>query len=281
MKYFNVFLFVFIANWSFAQLTLEQNTPRSCPSTVQWHEERMSKDLEYKNHIERILADRVQYMNTTTGINQNGSCANVIVIPVAVHYDVGLVPAGSEACVEDIVNQQLASLNADFASTNADVSNWSSYASCFDTSPGETCIEFCLATQNHPTGWGLNEGDPAITFGDTRFNWPNDIFGGDPLPANSDWAGYMNIFIQSGTGVLGISDGIPGNFSGTGVVVEACNFGGSETGPPVTCTGVNSGDSCGGIYDEGRTLTHEIGHYLGLFHIWGDNATCNGGQDGV
>lgn len=27
-------------------------------------------------------------------------------------------------------------------------------------------------------------------------------------------------------------------------------------------------------YDKGRTMTHEVGHFLGLRHIWGDNTTC-------
>jgi hypothetical protein len=27
-------------------------------------------------------------------------------------------------------------------------------------------------------------------------------------------------------------------------------------------------------YDKGRTMTHEVGHYLGLRHIWGDNSAC-------
>lgn len=27
-------------------------------------------------------------------------------------------------------------------------------------------------------------------------------------------------------------------------------------------------------YDKGRTMTHEVGHFLGLRHIWGDNSTC-------
>jgi hypothetical protein len=30
-------------------------------------------------------------------------------------------------------------------------------------------------------------------------------------------------------------------------------------------------------FDRGRTATHEIGHWLNLFHIWGDDGTgCNG-----
>ena len=31
----------------------------------------------------------------------------------------------------------------------------------------------------------------------------------------------------------------------------------------------------------GRTATHEIGHYLNLFHIWGDDGTGCGGTDEV
>ena len=27
-------------------------------------------------------------------------------------------------------------------------------------------------------------------------------------------------------------------------------------------------------YDKGRTMTHEVGHYLGLRHIWGDTSSC-------
>ena len=27
-------------------------------------------------------------------------------------------------------------------------------------------------------------------------------------------------------------------------------------------------------YDKGRTMTHEVGHFLGLKHIWGDNSSC-------
>lgn len=29
-------------------------------------------------------------------------------------------------------------------------------------------------------------------------------------------------------------------------------------------------------FDKGRTATHEVGHFLGLRHIWGDRNDCSG-----
>ncbi len=246
---------------------------RGCGSTIQKHEERMRNDISYRNYVEQITTKRNKILLDQSR-RRNPSCTDPILVPVAIHYAPGIVPSGSETCALDIINQQLTTVNEDFAGTNADISNWAAYAGCFSTTTGASCIEFCLATINHPAGSGLVEGEPAVTFG-ANIDWSTST------PLYSAWAGYLNIFIQSGTGILGISNGIPGNFSGTGVTVEACNFGGTASGPSVTCPGVDSGDSCGGIYDEGRTLTHEIGHYLGLYHIWGDNSTCNGGQDQI
>ena len=34
-------------------------------------------------------------------------------------------------------------------------------------------------------------------------------------------------------------------------------------------------------FDKGRSATHEIGHWLNLFHIWGDDGTGCGGSDEV
>jgi len=73
-------------------------------------------------------------------------------------------------------------------------------------------------------------------------------------------------------GIIGVADGIPGMANGDGVTVLADAFGG--VGP-----GCNSGndidvgatDGATFFFTEGGTTAHEVGHYLGLYHIWGDD----------
>lgn len=88
---------------------------------------------------------------------------------------------------------------------------------------------------------------------------------------------YLNIWVVDlPFGYLGYAqfpndsnlEGMPG--SGTaaaaltdGVVVKSCSVG-STTVPNPTAVGVYN------RFNQGRTLTHELGHWLGLRHIWGD-----------
>lgn len=67
----------------------------------------------------------------------------------------------------------------------------------------------------------------------------------------------MNIWVCNiGGGILGYAQ-FPGGPSNTdGIVVSPQYFG---------TTGYVSAP-----FDEGRTATHEVGHYLNLRHIWGD-----------
>lgn len=173
-------------------------------------------------------------------------CANPILIPVAVHFQGTAIP---QACAIDMAVSQVESLNADFAATNGDIDNWN-----VDVSPlfpginnAESCIQFCLATLNHPPGFGLVDGNYAVTINETT---------GDNDAA---WSGYLNFWVRDlGGGVLGYSP-LGGNGNGDGIACDIGTFG------LVNC----GGNTINPPYNLGRTMTHEVGHYFLLEHPWG------------
>ena len=248
-----------------------------CLSTIQNHQKMMEENPEYKKRVLEwqkksapLIKDRREQKNPT--------CSNgPILVPIAFHFDSGLVPAAQEACAISIVLDQLDELNKEMLGLDADAGLINQFTSCFGSGIlGDACVQFCLATLEHPTGYGLVDGDYAITFGQLNFNVP----GGNLTPVNTDWAAYMNVYVDDlAGGLLGVSNGIPGGFNGDGVLVDNCVFG---TGA-ISCSGVQTTGSsgCFALYDEGETLAHEIGHYFGLYHIWGDNSNCNGQQDQI
>ena len=180
-------------------------------------------------------------------------CTAPVIIPVAVHFQgVGSVDA---SCLTNLAIGQINILNADFAGTNTDISKWNNQASSRfpGVSNGEACIRFVLADQNHPAGYGLSNGSPAVTVNRTQ---------GDQV---NNWSGYLNIFVRSNTGVLGYAP-LGGAGNGDGVVIDAAAFG--------------AGQGCGSIspnapFNLGRTLTHEVGHYFLLDHIWGNGCASD------
>lgn len=248
-----------------------------CNNTVQWHENRLQQDLEYRLHTEKwrkavnqILKDRRE--------GKNPSCVNgPIKIPVAVHFGSGVVPSAQEACAINVVVDQINEVNNEFAGIDIDAPLINNFTSCFGSGIlGDACIEFCLGQYNHPTGYGLTDGDYAVTFGQVSFSIPS----GWGSPHNPEWSDYINIYVYDlPGGLLGESNGIPGMFNGDGVRVDNCVFGtGNLSCPGVSFTGATG---CFPTYDEGETLAHELGHYLGLYHIWGDNFNCTGMQDNI
>jgi hypothetical protein len=75
---------------------------------------------------------------------------------------------------------------------------------------------------------------------------------------------YLNLWVCNlGQGLLGYAQFPGGNAKTDGVVILYSAFGNTGVvNPP---------------YDKGRTATHEIGHWLNLRHIWGDdNGACTG-----
>lgn len=78
---------------------------------------------------------------------------------------------------------------------------------------------------------------------------------------------YLNIWVCELGDLLGYAQFPGGPLETDGVVVNYRAFGlGGTAEPP---------------YHLGRTATHEVGHWLNLYHIWGDDGSGCGGTDEV
>ena len=185
--------------------------------------------------------------------NKNGNSVNTVIrIPVAVHFPAVATTSTLKACFRTLAQSQVNILNADYNGTNADIVNYVNDAPFYPgTNTGSLQVEFVLATQNHPAGTGLVNGDLAVTFG-TDFLGTNDN--------DTTWAGYLNLVCRNaGSGILGYSNLGASPAAGDCVVIAKTAFG--------------SGSGCTGYvptspYNLGRTLTHELGHYFNLDHTF-------------
>lgn len=203
----------------------------------------------------KLHQEKIQSVQALLEQGNRDACDDPIIIPVAVHFQNVGIPM---ACAVDMALSQVETLNEDFAGTNPDIDEW------FDLQPDiwpnidnqESCISFCLATLNHPAGFGLSDGDYAVTMDDT-----NGDFDGA-------WSGYLNFFVRTiGGGTLGYSP-LGGSGNGDGVTCDPAYFG------SVSC----GGNNISGPFNLGRTITHEVGHYLLLEHPWGGGG-CSSTDD--
>lgn len=199
---------------------------------------------DYRIAFEEKTKKVTSYLQQFEG-NKLPECNNPLIIPVAVHFQ-GVGATLDMACAIDMAVDQVNLMNQDFAGTNFDINLWN--AAQASTFPGinnkESCIQFCLATLNHPAGFGLNEGDYAVTINQTNGEF------------DAAWSGYLNFWVRDlGGGILGFSP-LGGAGNGDGVACTLSSFG------SVSC----GGNAISTPFHLGRTMTHEVGHYLLLEH---------------
>ncbi len=170
------------------------------------------------------------------------------------------------------VDAQIDQLNNDFRR----ILGTSGYNS--DPRGADTELEFCPATVD-PNGNTLAEpGINRIDRNSQGWNAPpyNTGYIDGAIKPQSIWNpdDYVNVWVmQLSGGLLGYAQfpsqsGLPG--------INANGGPASTDGVVVLYSSVGSTDAPfpgGSPFNLGRTLTHELGHFFGLRHIWGD-ATC-------
>ncbi|MBS1536972.1 MAG: T9SS type A sorting domain-containing protein [Bacteroidetes bacterium] len=225
-------------------------------TTMKILEERIKKDPSLKLRMEE---SEIQTQQRILKRSKNPTIHQTISIPIVVHV---IWHDPSENISLEQIQSQIDILNKDFQLKNSDTLT-SSHP--FHEFVGNANIEFCLANKD-PEG--------KATDGITRTYTDSVSFSGNGTEKKSSSGGqdnwnptkYMNLWVcnisgsKDGGGTLGYAtfpSDLASNPGEDGVVISTKAFGtlGTATAPN----------------NLGRTGTHEVGHWLNLRHIWGDN----------
>lgn len=217
------------------------------------------------------------YQSNRRSIERHSSTArlaprtSVIRIPVVVHV---IYRTETENLSNKQIDSQIDVLNNDFRLRNQDSSK---IPAPFKVLAADTLIEFALARRD-PEGrrtTGITRTRTSIREfpydrNDRRATEKLDSlikfeeYGKTAWPRDS----YLNIWVCTiQNGLLGYAQFPGGNASTDGVVINNTAFGTTGTARSP--------------FNLGRTTVHEIGHWLNLLHIWGDDGNECSGSDNV
>lgn len=198
----------------------------------------------------------------------------IVTIPVVVHVIYNGQPVGTAPNITDVqVESQITVLNQDFRKMTGTPGENSNAVGA------DTEIQFVLAKQD-PNGNPTNGIDrrsfckDSWTLSDIESTLkPTTIW--DPTQYLNLWSinleddellGYAQF--PDGSGLNGLSS-VGGIANTDGVFSRYTAFG----------SGTGSNFLLKAPYNRGRTITHEVGHWLGLIHIWGDGSSCTTNTD--
>lgn len=214
---------------------------------MQTNPEYAAKRNAIEEHTERYIANP----NKQRGVKT---------IPVVIHV---VYKNANENISDAQIFTQIEALNRDFRKLNADTSLT---PAPFKELAADCEFQFCLAQVDPngnpttgiirvPTTVGPFTADDAVKF--------TSRGGDDAWDRNK----YLNIWVCNIMGYLGYASfpGAPAELDGVVCNSAAFGVGGTSYQP----------------YHLGRTATHEIGHWMNLYHIWGDDGTGCLGSDRV
>ncbi len=239
-------------------LALHLNAQSQRCATIEYKRIEETKNSGLKELRQQRLTERIERFRFS-----QDKFLQTITIPVVVHV---LYNTAEQNVSDEKIIEQIDVLNNDYARKNQDAA---STPSAFQSIAAGTGIQFCLAKRDpngKPTTGIVRKFTTETAFAigdDVKFNVSG---GANAWPAND----YLNLWICNLQGsLLGFAT-FPGSAAATdGVVIYYQTIGGPDK------IGINN------AYSLGRTLTHEVGHWLGLYHIWGDDGESCTGTDYV
>lgn len=230
---------------------------------------RQNPALETEDGFEQWIARKILERKQRT-FSANRIQSTPYIIPVVVHVIHNNEAIGTGTNISDAqINSQISVLNKDFRRLNADAG---STPAEFLGVAGSLEIQFVLASQD-PEGLATN----GITrTPGTQTQWA--LADNNSLKELSYWPAedYLNIWVVNmespyiGYAQLPVSGTLDGLDNSSfdrltdGVVIHYRAFG-----------SINDGAfNLDPAFNKGRTTTHEVGHFFGLRHIWGDKSGC-------
>lgn len=192
----------------------------------------------------------------------------IIYIPVVVHViHNGDAYGINENITDEQVQSQITVMNQDYRKLTG-TPGYNTNAVGADTQ-----VEFVLAKvdpNGNPTN-GINRVNLC------QASWSTAAINSTVKPTTIwDPMQYMNMWSINftDTSLLGYAQFPESSLGGMATTAQNPN----TDGVVANYTTFGSSDLASGSfappYDKGRTMTHEVGHFLGLRHIWGDNSTC-------
>lgn len=222
-------------------------------ATDRMRAERIAADPSYLEREAALEADIQQLVRSGSSVDRGGDV--VVTIPIVFHI---IHVGGPENITNEQILDQVDILNEDFRALNPEVSD---VHPAFTDLVGDARIRFVLPTLDP---------DGNCTNGIDRVKSPETLRGSDrgkmnPWPRER----YLNVWV--------IKDMLDPDAAGYAYYPSAFDSPVARLADGIIIQYDYVGSISPGSLFRSTALSHEVGHYLNLPHVWGSNNTSEGG----